>query len=222
MLLCWQDWRLWEIHVKLSFCFWHPQNTQHVAEFLVLWGQMRTPSGKLESQEQIQFIQLNNKNHLFLTIVSVEVCAYELRKLWRAWAVWGEKGKKKNNKFKTQQVSSQPIYPFMLVGFCLAFVYLLKTEVGVLYCSPSNISGSSRFEAGGEERKREQVKVNLTSSFVLGNKDAMAGSWWDQLGYGRGQTGKGAPSDAWKEAHRRGNLNLCRTYCGRKFDFVGY
>lgn len=108
-----------------------------------------------------EFIQLHNKNHLFLTIVSVEVCAYQLLKLWKPRVVWGEKGIKKNNALKTQQICSQSIYLFGLVGFCLAFVYLVKTEVGVFYLSSSNTSGSSRFEAGGEERKRARAQGNL-------------------------------------------------------------
>lgn len=140
---------------------------------------MRTDEGDiLEAGKpggDTQFIQLNDRNHLLLTIVLLLKHVLISFQNYEELESCEKKGVKNNNEAKTQQISSQPLYLNGLI-FHLAFIfYLIKVEMGVLSFSLSNISGTRRVEEE-EGRKGQWGQVNLDVSLGSGEGNRHGGT----------------------------------------------
>lgn len=90
------------------------------------------------------------------------------------------KGKKRTTKRKLDEsLASQSNHSSWLI-FHLAFVFhLTKIKMGYFFSlslSLSNISGTRRFKGAGKKRKRWWGPLTWKSAYVLGKKDAMAGT----------------------------------------------
>ena len=148
ILLWWQDWRLQDIYAKNWLHFWHPGITQYLVE-----DRQRCFSGSWKAFTDTEFIPLNNTNHLFHAIVSVEVCACQLLKLWIAQVATAEwRGKNQQSKKATYPYSANP--PIQAGWFFhLAFVFcLIKMEMGAFSLPFSDIFGIRNFEERGDDR----------------------------------------------------------------------